>query len=62
MKHEIVICPKCNGKFECKLNRISNCQCVNFQLSSEQVLYLREKYDNCLCHRCLNQIQKTHQK
>jgi Cysteine-rich CWC len=52
-KHEEKKCPVCNVTFECKPGNIVQCQCYGILLSPEEKALLEEKYDDCLCRRCL---------
>ena len=56
-EHEFVSCPRCGRRFECKLGSITICQCSEIQLSAAQREYIAERWDRCLCHHCLLEIQ-----
>ncbi|KAA9354631.1 cysteine-rich CWC family protein [Larkinella humicola] len=65
-KHETVGCPRCGAAFECKVGSITLCKCVAVQLSDEQRDYVRSRFVNCLCAKCLQEVrteynQKKHQ-
>jgi hypothetical protein len=59
-KHEIIRCERCGDAFECKANKYSQCQCSTVQLSINQVQYISELYDGCLCASCLRVLQQEH--
>ncbi|MCB0380781.1 MAG: cysteine-rich CWC family protein [Flavobacteriales bacterium] len=46
------ICSKCKEPFGCQ-NLERGCWCENHQLTAEQLTYLKENYDNCLCEKCI---------
>ena len=52
-KHEIKDCPRCNEPFECKIGSIFLCQCWAVSLNEEERQYVKEKYDDCICAKCL---------
>lgn len=58
MKHEIKNCPCCGDSFECKVGSITQCQCWAVQLDEEELQFIREKYETCLCAKCM--IQEKH--
>jgi nitrite reductase/ring-hydroxylating ferredoxin subunit len=55
-KHEIVTCPRCGARFECKMGTITECQCMEVRLSPYQILAIREMYIGCLCKKCLSEL------
>ncbi len=57
-KHEEKICPRCLGRFECKVGKIHLCQCSTVQLSPAQRQFIESVYQGCLCANCLK-ILKT---
>lgn len=57
-KHETKTCPRCGVTFECKVNDLVHCQCVNATLSRELSERIKERYDDCLCFKCLSAISK----
>lgn len=56
-QHENIKCPRCSTEFECKLGNISECQCTQVSLSYEEQLFIEEKYNDCLCVKCLQTLQ-----
>ncbi|MGN7202779.1 cysteine-rich CWC family protein [Pedobacter sp. SAFR-022] len=56
-KHEIISCERCTARMECKANSYSKCQCANIQLTVNEVQYIAELYDGCLCVKCLHDLQ-----
>jgi hypothetical protein len=59
-KHEIIRCERCSVPFECKANKFSQCQCSVVQLTLNQVQYVSELYDGCLCADCLRILQQEY--
>ncbi|WP_183556649.1 cysteine-rich CWC family protein [Mucilaginibacter sp. SP1R1] len=59
-KHEIIRCERCEAPFECKANSFTKCQCSTVQLSLNEVQYVSELYDGCLCASCLLLIQQEY--
>jgi hypothetical protein len=60
-KHEILHCERCQKAFECKANSFTKCQCSTVQLSINEVQYVSELYDGCLCAACLLELQQEYQ-
>jgi len=56
-KHEAKTCPRCKRPFECKVGDISHCQCSSFVLSAEEVSFIQQRYNDCLCGACLADLQ-----
>lgn len=52
-KHELVSCPRCNQRFECRVGSINLCQCQTVVLNHEQRQYVESRYVGCLCAECL---------
>jgi hypothetical protein len=55
--HEIKVCQRCNAGFECKPGSVTQCQCFEVPLPAEQRAYLEQYYNDCLCKKCLLQLQ-----
>ncbi len=49
-------CPRCGGAFVCRSTRISNCWCLDYQVSPRQLAELRLMYEGCLCEGCLAEL------
>ncbi len=47
------VCPSCSTRFLCLHNE--SCWCMDYALTAEQLAYLRNNYDDCLCPACLAQ-------
>lgn len=60
-KHEIIPCERCGTAIECKANSYTKCQCSAVQLSINEVQYISELYDGCLCAKCLFELQEEYQ-
>ena len=61
-KHAAEGCPRCGQIFICKVNSILKCDCMQVQLTSQEVDHIREitEYDydgSCLCLNCLLALQ-----
>ncbi len=61
-KHEIIICERCQSRIECKANNYTQCQCSKVVLNLNEVQYVSESYDGCLCANCLLELQQEYQK
>ena len=59
-KHEIIPCERCRTSFECKANAYLKCQCAAVQLDLNEVQYIGELYDGCLCAKCLFELQQEY--
>jgi len=59
-KHEIIPCERCGTAIECKANSYTKCQCSVVQLSINEVQYISELYDGCLCAKCLFELQQEY--
>jgi len=55
--HEERICPRCRQEFECKTGSILLCQCQTVALDETQLAWIAERYDDCLCSRCLRELR-----
>lgn len=56
-KHEIKSCPRCGNKFECKIGNITQCQCFEIKLSKNELVFIKELYEDCLCINCLRKLK-----
>lgn len=61
-KHEILLCEHCQAPFECKANSSTYCQCTQVELTLEEAEYISERYDACLCAKCLNELKNAYHK
>ena len=52
------ICPRCQAEFECRKDSILECQCVQVTLNAEEQIYIADRYNDCLCKKCLEEIKK----
>lgn len=58
-KHESKYCQRCGALFECKVGDIANCQCNSVRVSDDTQTFLQStSYDDCLCSRCMEDIDK----
>ena len=56
-KHEIIKCERCGKSIECKANAYTKCQCSVVQLNLNEVQYIAENYEGCMCADCLLALQ-----
>jgi len=56
-KHEIISCDRCGTDIECKANAYTKRQCSVVQLSLNEVQYISENYEGCMCAKCLLELQ-----
>jgi hypothetical protein len=59
-KHEIIPCDRCGISIECKANSFSKCQCSVVQLNLNEVQYISENYEGCMCAACLLALQSEY--
>ena len=58
MKHVLESCPLCGGDFHCKVNNITQCDCVKQEISRAVIAFLSEEFDRCLCMDCLRMVNR----
>jgi hypothetical protein len=54
-------CPRCGGAFHCGVNDAEPCPCTELQLPEPTLSRLRERFDGCLCLRCLRTLAENPQ-
>ncbi|MGV3508081.1 MAG: cysteine-rich CWC family protein [Sphingobacteriaceae bacterium] len=59
-KHEIIPCERCRKRIECKANAFTKCQCSKVQLTLNEVQYVSENFEGCLCATCLLDLKKEY--
>jgi len=59
-KHEIISCERCGNSIECKANAYTKCQCSKVQLNLNEVQYISENYEGCMCAGCLLEMQSEY--
>ena len=59
-KHEIIACERCGSSIECKANSYTKCQCSVIQLTLNEMQYISEQHDGCLCSFCLFALQSEY--
>jgi hypothetical protein len=59
-KHEIIPCERCSTGIECKANASLKCQCNAVQLDLNEMQYISEQYEGCLCAQCLLALQEEY--
>jgi hypothetical protein len=62
IKHEIIRCERCGKSMECKANSFTKCQCSVVQLNLNEVQYIAENYEGCMCVECLEALQQEYKK
>ncbi|MET4081440.1 hypothetical protein ABIB40_001386 [Pedobacter sp. UYP30] len=60
-KHEIISCERCRTAVECKANAYTKCQCSTVQLTINEMQYISETFDGCLCANCLRELKTEYQ-
>lgn len=60
-KHEVKKCPRCGRPFTCKMNNIVHCHCSQIQMPKGMPEWVKERYDDCLCHACLQTLAEGRQ-
>jgi Cysteine-rich CWC len=58
-QHEQKKCPCCQQHFECKVGSILLCHCSAIVLTDAEQGFIKNKYNDCLCKNCLQQIKTT---
>lgn len=48
------LCPKCSETFIC--SHSADCWCSSKKISLELSEYLKNKYSDCLCSKCLEEL------
>ena len=59
-KHEIISCERCGKRIECKANAYTKCQCSKVQLNLNEVQYISESFEGCMCADCLLALQEEY--
>ncbi|MDP3469446.1 MAG: cysteine-rich CWC family protein [Daejeonella sp.] len=59
-KHEIISCERCGKRIECKANSYTKCQCSTIQLNLNELQYVSENYEGCLCAACLIELKEEY--
>ncbi len=49
-------CSRCEVNFECSSDY--GCWCNDVSLTAEQLSWIKENYDNCLCPSCLRIVSQ----
>jgi hypothetical protein len=52
-EHEQKNCPCCKDEFTCKAGSITLGECRKVELSTAQRQNLAERYEDCLCRKCM---------
>lgn len=52
-------CPRCGGGFHCGVNDAAPCACTELLLDDALLADLRQRYDGCLCLRCLREVSQA---
>jgi len=59
-QHEEKSCPRCAAAFTCKTGDVANCQCVNIYLTAEETAFIEDRYNDCLCINCLQDLKNKY--
>lgn len=59
-KHEIISCERCTSKIECKANNYTQCECSKVQLNLNEIQYISENYEGCMCASCLEELKQEY--
>jgi hypothetical protein len=59
-KHEIIHCERCGKSMECKANAFTKCQCSKVHLNLNEVQYISENYEGCMCAGCLGELKEEY--
>ena len=51
-------CPRCGGGFHCGVNDPAPCPCTTITLDAATQAVLRERFEGCLCLRCLQVLSE----
>lgn len=49
-------CPRCGQTFACGVAGAGPCACTTVRLEPELLARLRQRFDTCLCLRCLAEL------
>ena len=60
LKHEIIQCERCGRSMECKANSYTKCQCSTVQLNLNEVQYISENCEGCMCAVCLGDLKEQY--
>ncbi|RZL14809.1 MAG: hypothetical protein EOO89_15560 [Pedobacter sp.] len=60
IKHEEISCERCSTLIICKANSFSKCQCSAVVLSINEMQYISELFDGCLCAKCLEELRSAY--
>jgi hypothetical protein len=56
-EHKTKYCPHCNQLFDCKVGSILLCQCTTVSLTENERLFMKHRYEDCLCTSCMKQLK-----
>lgn len=52
-------CPRCGARFDCKVDALEQCDCIDIELTLPLLQRLQQEYDDCLCPHCLRQLAES---
>ncbi|MGB1109388.1 MAG: cysteine-rich CWC family protein [Gammaproteobacteria bacterium] len=55
-------CPRCGSPFNCQSDAMEQCDCVGAALSDEARERIQEKFNGCLCLRCLRTLKAEYER
>lgn len=50
-------CPRCADFFDCRAANIAACSCTAIVMTDEEREWIRLRYDDCLCTKCLLELK-----
>jgi len=53
-------CERCGSSMECKANANAKCQCSTVQLNLNEMQYISENYEGCMCAACLRALKQEY--
>ncbi len=53
-------CPRCDKKFVCRPDNISECDCSKIDLTPEEYRYISSKFTLCVCNNCLKDLKSEY--
>lgn len=51
-------CAQCGAEFECRHDSILECHCASVKLNDAARDYLKVKFADCLCNKCLRGVKQ----
>jgi len=51
-------CPRCSKRFDCRVDDLEQCDCVEVELTMPLLQRLQQAYTDCLCPNCLRELSE----